>query len=241
MPASPSARTLLREMKELGNPAVAEHARGFFKTGAGEYGEGDRFLGIRMPAIREQVPRLRHHTLEEVVKILHSPWHEIRMIAVLTLVDHYRLGDSRKKARVVKLYLANVAWINNWDLVDCSAHKIVGPHYENRDRKALETMARSRDLWRRRIAIMSTFHFIRFSGKGDVSTTLKIAKMLLKDEEDLIHKAVGWMLREAGKFDLNRTERFLKQHYKVMPRTMLRYAIEKYPEAQRQAFLKGSV
>ena len=243
MPAKPSARSLLGEMKQLGDSAVAAHAQGFFKTGKGEYGEGDKFIGIRMPVIRQQAKRLREHSLEEITEILHSPWHEIRMIAILGLVEQYNRCDETRsneqlKRAITQCYLGNIDWINNWDLVDCSAHKIIGPHFENRRRKPLEHMARSQNLWKRRIAIMATFHFIRFSGKKDVSTTLTLARILLGDKEDLIHKATGWMLREAGKFDPDATEGFLKQYYHQMPRTMLRYAIEKHPEKIRQAYLK---
>lgn len=239
MPAKLTITSLLRELKALGNREVAEHARGFFKTDKGEYGEGDKFLGIRMPVLRQQVIRLRDHSLTDITTILHSSWHEVRMLALLALVDHYHRGDEKQREAVVRCYLDNLAWINNWDLVDCSAHKILGPWFQHRSRKPLYRMAQSPDLWERRIAIMSTFHFIRFSGEKDVAITLKLAEMLLTDKEDLIHKAVGWMLREAGKFQPGMAQDFLDKHNMQMPRTMLRYAIEKLPEKQRQAYLRG--
>lgn len=239
MPSKLTATSLFRDLKALGNRDVAEHARGFFKTGPGEYGEGDKFLGIRMPVIRQQVVRLREHSLADISSILHSSWHEMRMLALLALVDHYHRGDEKKREAVVRSYLDNIDWINNWDLVDCSAHKILGPWYQHRDRQPLYQMAQSVNLWERRIAVMTTFHFIRFSGEKDVAITLDLAEMLLSDEEDLIHKAVGWMLREAGKFQPGKTRSFLDKHHQKMPRTMLRYAIEKLPENRRQAYLKG--
>ena len=232
-------RSIEKDFRKLGDPAIAEHSKGFFKTGKGEYGEGDVFVGVRIPVIRAAVKNLREASLTELEDILGSKYHEIRMLALLCLVDHYHRGNEEKRKAIAARYLASTAHINNWDLVDCSAHKILGPHLENRSRKILYTFARSKDLWKRRIAIMTTFHFIRFSGNKDFDDALNIAQILLQDSEDLIHKAVGWMLREIGKQDKSVEDKFLIAHYKVMPRTMLRYAIEKYPEQERQAFLKG--
>jgi 3-methyladenine DNA glycosylase AlkD len=225
-------------LKELGDDEIASHSQGFFKTGKGEYGEGDRFLGIRVPVIRKCVKEYLDISLDDTLKILESPFHEARLLALLILVKKYSLEKtSGGKNAIYRSYLKNTKYINNWDLVDLSAAQIVGAHLFSRERKPLYRLARSKDLWERRISIISTFHFIR---KGDFADTLKIAELLLHDRHDLIHKAVGWMLREVGKRDLNVEEEFLMKYYKVMPRTMLRYAIERFPEKKRLSYLKGT-
>ena len=238
MPDTLTAKSAQTYLRGCADAAIAKHSQGFFKTGQGEYGQGDKFLGIRVPVVRAAAKRYAGLSVAEVTTVLKSAWHEERQFALLVMVNRYAQADSKEQARLYKLYLANTGYINNWDLVDCSAHKIVGPYLTDKSRKPLYQLARSKDLWEKRIAIMSTFHFIK---NADFDDTLAIAKILLTDEHDLIHKAVGWMLREIGKLNQRAEESFLHAHYKQMPRTMLRYAIERFPEKQRQAYLKGSV
>ncbi len=233
-----TARKIKSRLKKLADKKTAQILQGFFKTGKGEYGEGDIFLGIRVPILRKLLKEYRHTPETEVIKLLHSPIHEERMLAILILVDTFTKGDEKKKNSIYRLYLNNTESINNWDLVDISAGHIVGAYLINRSRKILYRLAGSDMLWERRIAIVATFNFIRHN---DFSDTLKISEMLLSDKEDLIHKAVGWMLREVGKRDFTAEEKFLKRYYKKMPRTMLRYAIEKFPERKRQKYLKGKI
>lgn len=223
-----------RTLKSHSDPEIAKHSQRFFKTGAGEYGEGDRFLGIRVPVIRTVAKRFRNLPIDEAEKLLKSPFHEERLCALFILVYRFKSSKKEVQTEIFDLYLRNTLWINNWDLVDSSAEHIVGAYLRNRNRKVLFTLARSPSLWDRRIAVMSTFHFIK---AGQFEDTLKLAEMLLKDKEDLIHKAVGWMLREIGKRDRQMEESFLDRFVNDMPRTMLRYAIEKFPEAKRKHYL----
>ena len=225
-------------LRKLADPAIAEHSQRFFKTGKGEYGEGDRFLGVRVPVIRRQVSKFKDVAFQQVKALLKSAYHEERLFALLLLVDKYDRGSDDEKQIIYDLYLANTRYINNWDLVDSSAHKIVGSHLVDRDRSLLDTLSRSANLWERRIAVIATMRFIRDDQYED---TIKIAENLLEDEEDLIHKAVGWLLREVGKRDISVEKAFLKKHYKNMPRTMLRYAIERFPQNERKAYLDGRV
>jgi 3-methyladenine DNA glycosylase AlkD len=221
-------------LQSLGNKQRAQISQRFFKTGPGEYGEGDLFLGIRVPELRKLARKYQTVTLGTVLKLLRSPFHEARLLAVLILVRVYAAGDEATKERLYRRYLENTRFINNWDLVDCSAPYIVGDYLSNRSRKPLYSLARSTNLWERRIAIIATQNFIR---RGDFADSLKLARLLLHDEEDLMHKAVGWMLREIGDRHQPSEESFLKQSYRVMPRTMLRYAIEKFPKAKREKYL----
>jgi len=232
------AEEIQLKMQALKDEKSAEILQGFFKTGPGEYGEGDIFLGIRVPVLRRLVKEYRTLPINEAEKLLHSPLHEVRVLALMILTYIYSKGDEALKKKIYELYLQNTAFINNWDLVDCSAPHIVGDFLIDKSKKPLYEFAQSENLWERRISIIATFRFIK---SDRYSETLKIAKMLLSDEEDLIHKAVGWMLREVGKKDLPTQEEFLKKHYKRMPRTMLRYAIEKFPEPIRQKYLKGEI
>lgn len=228
----------MRRLRELGDPGVATQSRRFFRTGKGEYGEGDTFLGIRVPTLRQCCGEYREISLDEALGLLKSPFHEARLLALLILVARYSSsrGTGEKKA-VYRAYLNHTAHINSWDLVDCSAEHIVGAHLFRRDRKPLYRLARSKNMWERRIAIMSTFHFVK---RNDFADTLAVAGLLLYDREDLIHKAAGWMVREVGKRNPDTEEQFLARHYKEMPRTMLRYAIEKLPETERRAYLHGT-
>ena len=232
------AKHIMNKLRELSDSDIAAHSQRFFKTGKGEYGEGDRFLGIRVPTIRKCVREYRAISLEDTLQLLKSPFHEARLLALLILVAKYsstKMGPEQEA--IYRSYLSHKAFINNWDLVDCSAEHIVGVHLFLKDRKPIYRFVRSRSLWERRIGVMSTFYFVK---REDFSDTLAIAALLLYDQEDLIHKAVGWMLREVGKRNRNVEERFLTKHYKEMPRTMLRYAIEKLPEMERLAYLHGS-
>jgi 3-methyladenine DNA glycosylase AlkD len=210
----------------------------FFKTGKGEYGEGDQFLGIKVPVSRGMAKQFKDLLLTEIQELLNSQVHEERLIGLFILVEQYRKADEMKRQTIYEFYLKNAKRVNNWDLVDLSAEKIIGAYLLDKNKQVLFKLAKSKNLWEKRIAIMSTFHFIR---NGFYDTTLEIADLLLKDEHDLIHKAVGWMLREIGNRNLAEEEKFLKKRYKTMPRTMLRYAIEKFPEQKRQAYLKGKI
>jgi len=211
----------------------AESSQRFFKTGKGEYGEGDIFIGIKLPDQKALAIEYEDISLEDIEKLLKSKVHEERSLALGILKKQY---IKTKDKRTVDFYLKHTKFINNWDLVDMSAYHILGDWLIKRDRKILYRLAISENLWEKRISIITTFAFIR---NNDFEDCLKISKILLKDEHDLIHKAVGWMLREVGKRDLKIEEGFLKKYYKDMPRTMLRYAIERFPETKRQAYLKG--
>lgn len=222
------------KLKKLGRGRTANVLQRFFKIGPGEYGEGDVFLGIRVHQLRKLAKEYQDAELEVIEELLRSSIHEERLLALLILVRAYSSGDTRDKARLYRFYLRHTRYINNWDLVDASAEHIVGDFLMDKDKTPLYRLARSRSLWERRISIMATFHFIKHGG---FSETLRIATLLLVDKEDLVHKAVGWMLREVGKRDLKVEEAFLRDHCKRMPRTMLRYAIERLPEFKRQKYL----
>jgi 3-methyladenine DNA glycosylase AlkD len=224
-------------VKNHSDTYLADFLQRFFKTGKGQYAEGDVFAGIKVPVSRKIAKQFRDLNLKDISLLLKSKIHEERLIALLILVDKMKRSDETEKNKIFNLYLKNTRYINNWDLVDLSAHKIIGEYLNDKDRKILFQLAEG-DLWERRISIISTFYFIK---KNDFITTLEISKVLLNDKHDLIQKAVGWMLREVGKRDLTLEEDFLIQHYKKMPRTMLRYAIEKFPERKRQAYLKGKI
>jgi 3-methyladenine DNA glycosylase AlkD len=233
-----TANEIRAQLEQLGSPERAEVAKRYFKTGPGEYGEGDIFYGISAHVLRQLAREHQALADKETLRLLRSPVHEARCVALLILVRAFAKGDQTARQRIYETYLANTRFINNWDLVDVSAPHIIGAHLADKSRKPLEALARSQSLWERRIAIISTFYFIR---TGEYANTLRIAKLLLGDKEDLIHKAVGWMLREVGKRDRESEVSFLKEHYKLMPRTMLRYAIERFPEAERQMYLKGTI
>jgi 3-methyladenine DNA glycosylase AlkD len=232
MPTSSSR--IRRDIRKVASPQRAEISQWFFKTGKGEYGEGDRFLGVTVPALRKLAREYQDLPLKDVVPILRSPWHEERLLALLILVGRHARGDERTRRLVHRLYLTHIRSINNWDLVDLSAAQIVGSHLEQVDRGLLRRLAHSRSVWERRIAMIATYHYIR---QDDFKDALVIAGLLIDDEHDLIQKAVGWMLREIGKRDRRVEERFLRKHAHHMPRTMLRYAIERFPEPLRRRYL----
>ncbi|MDH5178944.1 MAG: DNA alkylation repair protein [Gammaproteobacteria bacterium] len=233
-----SVSAAIDRLKELADPVTAKQQARYFKTGPGEYGEGDVFIGVRVPALRSLARQLSGLSVSEMVELLQSDIHEQRLLALLLLVQRYRCGSEAEQKKIFTAYLSNTRYINNWDLVDVSAEKIVGAWLYERDRSVLDKLAASRDLWRRRISIMATLYFIR---QGEFRPTLKLARVLLGDQHDLIHKAVGWMLREVGNRDQEVAEVFLRRHYRVMPRTMLRYAIEKFPPALRKKYLAGQI
>lgn len=231
---SKQLQKLKRELQLKASPKKAKLLQGFFKTGKGDYGEGDKFLGINVP-IQRKIALKYDLNLEEIKNLLDSKIHDHRMVALFILIKKYQKSGSVEKKQIFNFYLRNTRNINNWDLVDLSSHKIVGKFLFNKDKKILYRLAKSKNLWEKRIAIISTFEFIRNNQFDD---SLKIAEILLNDKHDLIHKAVGWMLREIGKKSLQAEEKFLKKYASKMPRTMLRYAIEKFSEKKRQKYLK---
>lgn len=224
-----------RDLKTLANSDLAAHAQGFFKTGPGQYGAGDKFLGIRVPAVRNVAKQYRQLPHTEVVALLASPWHEARLLALLIWVLQFAKADETEQKAIYDLYLANTARINNWDLVDTSAPAIVGGYLMARKRQPLHKLVKSPDLWERRISIVATHYFIR---QGDVEETLLLAEKLLGDKHDLIHKATGWMLREVGKQHEPALHGFLALHAPRLPRTMLRYAIERFAPDVRQRYMQ---
>lgn len=229
-----NAQQIRRKLRTLADPAVAASAARFFKK---EHAEDDIFLGLRAATLHQLSKEHRELPINEVETLLRSDIHEERMLALLILVVAFRKASDAARKEMHSFYLANTSQVNNWDLVDASAPTLVGAYLLDKNRKPIHRLAKSDDLWQRRIAIVATQHFIR---NDDFADTLKIAEMLLEDEEDLIHKATGWMLREVGERDRPALEAFLKQHCRKMPRTMLRYALEKFGKEERQAYLKGT-
>ena len=222
-------------MSKLKDPEKAKILSRFFKTSKGEYGEGDIFLGIKVPEQRKVAKKYTNLTLGDLQKLLNSKVHEHRLTSLIILVTKYKKANESGRNEIIDFYLKNTKNINNWDLVDSSAPYILGDYLLEKDRTILYNLAKSDDLWEKRISILSTFRFIR---NNDFNDALKISKIHLNDEHDLMHKAVGWMLREIGKRDQEKEEKFLEKHYKKMPRTMLRYAIEKFDEDKRRYYLK---
>jgi 3-methyladenine DNA glycosylase AlkD len=233
-----SLTEIKKEIKQKANPQKAILLQRFFKTGPGQYGEGDIFLGLMVPVQRAIVKKYKDLSLKDLKVLLNSGIHEERLIALLILVEQYKKGNEQKKEDIFTFYHLHRKRINNWDLVDLTAHSISGSYLMDKDKSLLYKLAESENIWDRRIAVMSTFYFIKYNVFDDA---LCIAEKLINDSHDLIHKAVGWMLREIGNRDMNTEEGFLEKHYKKMPRTMLRYAIEKFPERKRLAYLKGTV
>ena len=225
---------LKKDLKKLANIQKVKDCERYFKTGKGEYAEGDIFLGISIPDQRKIVSKYYSLSLSDIEKLLASKIHEHRMCALFLLVNYYQKQDKEK---AVKFYFKNIKYINNWDLVDLSAYKILGDFFFEKDKKELEALLYSDSIWEKRIAMVSTYGFIQ---KGDIKTTFKYAKILLRDEHDLIHKAVGWMLREAGKKDKKALIDFIEKNYKKMPRTTLRYSIERFNLNERKRFLEKS-
>mgnify|MGYP003972422761 FL=1 len=225
---------IIKDLKEVADEKLAKNYARFFKTGKGDYGEGDKFLGMRVGTIRKIAKKHKEISFDDLEKLFEGEYHEYRLAAIFILKHKYK-EDPKK---VVEMYLKNLKYVNNWDLVDLSAPKILGRWLLDKDRKILYKLAKSKDLWEKRVAILSCFTFIR---EKDYDDALKISEILLNDSHDLIHKAVGWMLREIGNRDLGVEEKFLKKYYNQMPRTMLRYAIEKFEESKRLDYLKGRI
>jgi len=223
-----------KDLQKLKNPKKAGSDSRFFKTGKGEYGEGDVFLGIGVPSQRKIAKKYIHLSLNDLKTLLKSKIHEYLFTALVILVSKYKKADQNQKEKIADFYLKNIKWINNWDLVDMSAPQILGQYLLDKDRLILYKLAGSSNLWKKRIAILSTFSFIK---NNQFKETLKISEILLNDNHDLIHKAVGWMLREIGKKDQPVEEKFLKKHSKNMPRTALRYAIERFDKKKKKYYL----
>lgn len=226
---------LRKALRAAARPGDAEILQWFFKTGPGEYGEGDRFLGVRVPAVRKLVRSSDRLKLADLLRLLHSEYHEERLLALLILVRRFERGDIDERQKIFALYLKETRYINNWDLVDLTAPKIVGAWLLDKPRDRLRKLARSKNLWERRIAVLATFAFIR---AGEFEDTMELCRSLMRDPHDLMHKACGWMLREVGKRDEKTLTDFLDHHAPTMPRTMLRYAIERMPESKRRAYLE---
>ncbi len=227
-----------KDIKKMANPEKAKIYQRFFKTGKGQYGEGDVFLGLTSQQIKDIAKKYTGIGLPKIQELLKSEIHEHRICALRILFEKYKKSEEEEKGNIFNLYLKNTKFINNWDLVDLSAPNIVGEFLLDKKRIVLYNLAESKSLWEKRISVLATFTFIR---NNDFKDSLRICEILLKDDHDLIHKACGWMLREIGKRDLAIEEKFLKKHYKNMPRTMLRYAIERFEENKRQKYLKGKI
>jgi 3-methyladenine DNA glycosylase AlkD len=226
-----------QELESLGDASRVAILQRFFKTGPGEYGAGDRFRGLRVPVLRKLSKKYQDVPQGETINLLRSPYHEDRLLALFILIRHYYRGGPPVKEKIHRLYLENTRFVNNWDLVDASAPHLLGHYLADRPKDLLARLAASPYLWERRMAVLATFYFIK---QGDFVESLKIARSLMGDPEDLIHKAAGWMLREVEKRDGAVAEAFLREHYRRMPRTMLRYAIERLPPERRQAYLRGT-
>jgi len=233
-----SASEVRRELCALADPVKAAFFPRFFKAGPGEYAEGDRFLGVTVPKQRKLAKNFRALPRRSTRSLLRDPFHECRLTALLILVLQFERGDEATRAEIVAFYLDHLDFVNNWDLVDSSAHKILGPWLDDKDRGILDELAATDHLWSQRVAVIATLHFIK---QGDFDDLLRLAATLRDHPHNLIHKAVGWMLREVGERDLKTEEKFLVKHYSKMPRTMLRYAIEKFPEKRRRAYLRGDI
>jgi 3-methyladenine DNA glycosylase AlkD len=236
--AEVTAKNVISNLKLVADPVKADFLPHFFKTGKGEYGEGDRFIGVIVPKQRQIAKKFVRLPYPEIRKLLINPFHECRLTALLILVAQFNRGDEAERKKIVDFYLQNTKSINNWDLVDLSAPNIIGKYYLSKNKSIIYELAKSDNLWERRIAMIATYEFIKVNQFADV---FKIAEILLSDKQDLIRKAVGWMLREAGKRNQELEEKFIKKYLRVMPRTTLRYAIEKFADTKRREYLTGPV
>ncbi len=233
-----TAKQVKAALAKHGEAGYAERAASFLKTGPGEYAEGDVFLGVRVPDTRRVAKTFHELPLSQCDRLIQSEVHEHRLCTLFILIHHMKSRDPAHRKAVFDLYVKRIDHVNHWDLVDSSAHHIAGEYLLDRSRSRLDRWAKARSLWRRRIAMVATYAFIK---RDDFADTLRLADTLLEDNEDLIHKAVGWMLREMGNRDVTELETFLKPRYGRMPRTMLRYAIERLPEKRRRAYIEGRV
>ncbi len=233
-----TAEDIKNDLKFLADFDHADNLQWFFKTGKGQYGEGDVFIGVKVPKVRKVAKRYTDLSLSEIKKLLYSKIHEERLCALLILVDKFAMANLDEQEKIFKFYINNAKRANNWDLVDLSSPRIVGEYLLNKNKTILYKFAASNNLWEKRISIISTYTFIK---NEKFSDSLRLAKILMNDKHDLIHKAVGWMLREVGNRNQAEEEKFLKKYYKKMPRTMLRYAIEKFEEDKRIAYLKSRI
>ena len=229
-----SLSRIKKALRESGSPEKAGILRSFFKTGPNEYAEGDKFIGVKVPDTRKIAREHQDLKSRDLLALLRSAVHEERLLALLILIAQFQKAEEKEKSGIYRLYLQNTRYINNWDLVDLSAPQIVGAYLADKNKEPLYGLVASKSLWERRIAIIATFNFIK---DNDFNETLSLAKMLLEDKEDLIHKAVGWMLREVGKRKQEKLELFLNAYAPRMPRTMLRYAIERFSETKRRHYL----
>jgi 3-methyladenine DNA glycosylase AlkD len=234
--SSSSLKAIKRTLKQAANPGKARILQRFFKTGPGEYGEGDQFIGITVPILRSIARTYKDADHATILALLKSPIHEERLLALYLMIHQFKKGDERRRKQLYTTYIQNTRYINNWDLIDSSAEHIVGAYLNDKPKTLLTTFAQSPNLWKRRIAMIATYHYIK---QGNATEALTIARILVNDTHDLIHKAVGWMLREIGqRCSLAQEETFLKQYAHQMPRTMLRYAIEKFPEKKRKQYMR---
>jgi len=229
-------KKVLEDIKNASDKKLAEHHQRFFKTGKGEYGEGDLFLGLKVPTIRAITKKYYEQiSLDEIEELLQDPYHEVRVAALFLMILQYEKGSEKIKSEILNVYLSNANQINNWDLVDLSAPKIIGHWaYENKKSDIIYQLADKKHLWSNRIAVVASYYFIK---KGDFSIILDLSEKFLMHEHDLMRKAVGWMLREMGKVDILPLYNFLDKHYKSMPRTMLRYSLEKLPKDKKEYYM----
>lgn len=230
-----TAKNIQEQLEALSTPEKREFLPYFFKTGKGQYGEGDKFIGVVVPDTRKVAKANKNMPFGEIKKLLASEWHECRLCALLIIVERFKKAKEEERKELIDFYLSNTARINNWDLVDLSAKDTVGEYLVDKDRSILYRLAESDLLWDQRIAILSTFAFIR---RGDLTDIFALSEKLIDHKHDLMHKAIGWMLREAGKKDMAALNTFLDKHHKTMPRTMLRYAIEKHTPEERARYMK---
>lgn len=230
------SQALLQQVKHLADPERAKVNAGFSKTGEGEYAQGDKYLGLRVPQLRNIVKTHPAVTLQDILPLLHDEYHEVRLLALLLMVKTYKKALSEEKEKIIQAYLSNTSYINNWDLVDTSCYNLLGPHLWPKGKEVLLQLSQSNCLWERRIAVVTTYHFIK---KGDYQTTYQLVELMLNEKEEIVQKAMGWMVKEISKHDKNSAVSFLIEHYREMPRVALRIAIEKLPAEERQAFLTG--
>ncbi len=230
-------RNLKADLKKIATPKKAKASLWFFKTGKGEYGEGDKFIGVSVPEQRKIASKYKNLSLVDISQLLKSKIHEERSVALFILVKNFQTNESNR-SNIFAFYLKHRKFVNNWDLVDSSADKIVGAYLIQKDKFVLNKLAVSKNIWDRRIAIVSTFYFIK---NNKFEETFRISKILINDHHDLIHKAVGWMLKEVGKRDEGKLENYLKVNYKLMPRAMLRFTIEKLSDSKRKKYLSGNI